>query len=413
MKKDNRWRFFVLMFGLGLLGMISTTSYGEREAVTIVDYDIQLDSIRSGFDKVTCWVHPRAGTIPGEPPTVVMTMQKLLLSGSDVFYALNEMRSDDLGRTWTGPVEHESLGRTQEADTVAVVCDFTPKWHAASAKLLGTGHVARYKNDRLAGDYPRQTAYSWYDPEARTWAPWRTVDMPADPKFHSSGAGSTQRVDLPNGDILLPFYFKAKGEKTASSSVMRCRFDGETLHYLQHGDEMTVDEPRGLGEPSLVDFKGMYYLTLRNDVKGYVTRGADGLHFEPVRPWTFDDGAELGSYNTQQHWVSHKDALFLVYTRRDPKYDHVFRHRAPLRIAQVDPDRLCVLRATERILVPERGARLGNFAVTRVNDQETWVTVAEWMQPVGCERYGSDNAVYAARIIWRDQDRTDSGTSLF
>jgi len=373
----------------------------QQQEPTPVDYRIQLDTITSGFDNKTCWVHPRAGTIPGDTPIVVLTMQKLLLSGSDVFYALNEMRTDDLGKTWTGPVEHDTLGRRQEPEGIeAVVCDFTPMWHAQTGKLLGTGHVARYKGDHLAGDYERQTAYSWYDPEARTWAPWRTVDMPDDPKFYSSGAGSTQRVDLPNGDILLPIYLKAQGVKTATSTVMRCRFDGETLRYIEHGNEMTVDVPRGLGEPSLAQFDGRFFLTLRNDVKGYVTSGSDGLHFDPPRPWTFDDGEELGSYNTQQHWVTHEKALFLVFTRRDPKYDHVFRHRAPLRIARVDPEKLCVIRSTERILVPERGARLGNFAVTKVNEQETWVTVAEWMQPVGCEQYGSDNSVYAARIIW-------------
>ena len=382
--------------------VIAAAAHGEEGALATVDYDVQLDTVCSGFDKETCWVHPRAGTIPGETPIVVMTTQKLLLSGSDVFYALNEMRTDDLGATWTGPVEHETLGRRQEPEMVAVICDFTPKWHAKSGKLLGTGHVARYVGNHLARVYPRQTSYSWYDPEARTWAPWRTVDMPDDPKFYSSGAGSTQRVDLPNGDILLPFYFKGKGEKIASSAVMRCRFDGETLEYVEHGTEMTVDEPRGLGEPSLASFKGRFYLTLRNDVKGYVASGTGGLHFDSPRPWTFDDGTELGSYNTQQHWVTHGDGLFLVYTRRDPKHDHVFRHRAPLRIAQVDPDGLCVVRATERVLVPERGARLGNFAVTKVSEQETWVTVAEWMQPVGCEQYGSDNSVYAARIIWRE-----------
>ena len=37
---------------------------------------------------------------------------------------------------------------------------------------------------------------------------------------------------------------------------------------------------------------------------GYVTSSDDGLHYAPIRPWTFDDGTELGSYNTQQHWVS-------------------------------------------------------------------------------------------------------------
>jgi hypothetical protein len=375
----------------------------QEVAAPSVEFDIQLDTITSGFDKQTCWVHPRAGTIPGETPIVVMTMQKLLLSGSDVFYTLNEMRTDDLGKTWTGPTEHETLGRrNEEGGLVTVVCDFTPMWHAQSGKLLGTGHLAKYQGDHLAKDYERATTYSTYDPEARTWTPWKTVDMPDDPKFYNAGAGSTQRVDLPNGDILLPIYFKAQGDNVAASTVLRCRFDGETLSYVEHGTELTVDVPRGLGEPSLAELQGRYYLTSRNDKTGYVTSGDDGLHFDEIQPWTFDDGEELGSYNTQQHWVTHPDALFLVYTRRDPQYDHVFRHRAPLRIAQVDPARLCVIRDTERILVPSRGARLGNFAVTKVNDRETWVTVAEWMQPAGCEKYGSDNSVYAARIIWKD-----------
>ena len=209
-------------------------------------------------------------------------------------------------------------------------------------------------------------------------------------------------------EVALEPYFMAKGEKCSTSTVMRCRFDGETLSYVEHGSEMTISVPRGFGEPSLAHFKGRFYLTLRNDKAGYVTSGTDGLHFDTPRKWTFDDGKELGSYNTQQHWVIHGDGLLLVYTRRGARNDHVFRHRAPLFIAQVDPDRLCVLRNTERVLVPERGARLGNFGVTKVSDKETWVTVVEWMQrwgpdyviPVNNE-HGADNSVFIARIKWR------------
>ena len=378
-----------------------------------IGYDIQLDTISSGYDGKTCWVHSRAGTIPGKQPIVVLTMQKLLLTGSDVFYALNEMRTDDLGASWSGPTEHATLGRREEGSgLVSVICDVTPMWHAKTGKLLGTGHVARYKGNRLAGDYERQTAYSVYEPKTRTWAPWRTVKMPDNARFFSSGAGCTQRVDLPNGDILLPIYCKAKGEKCYASTVMRCRFDGEALSYVEHGSEMAISVPRGFCEPSLARFKGRFYLTLRNDKTGYVTSGADGLQFDKPRKWTFDDGKELGSYNTQQHWVTHRDGLFLVYTRRSAKNDHVFRHRAPLFIARVDPDGLCVLRNTERILVPERGARLGNFGVTRVSDRETWVTVPEWMQRWGPDyvipvdnKHGADNSVFVARIKWHQPDR--------
>jgi len=377
----------------------------EEPPVDAPPFGTRLEVIHSGFDRKTCWVHARAGAIPGDPPAVVLTMQKLLLSGSDVFYGLNEMRTDDLSKTWSGPTPHPSLARRKDGDTPIAACDFTPKWHARSGKLLGTGQTVRYVRNRVMANRPRQIAYSVYDDAARSWAPWATVDLPDEPMFYSCGAGSTQRVDLPNGDILLPVYYKAKADKTYSTTVLRCRFDGRVLSYVEHGSELKLDVPRGFCEPSLARFAGRYFLTIRNDKAGYVARGDDGLHFPQPRLWRFDDGSLLGSYNTQQHWVVGPGGLFLVYTRKGANNDHVFRHRAPLFIAQVDPDRLCVLRATERVLVPERGARLGNFAVCEVSDAETWVTVTEWMQPVGCEKHGSDNSVYVARIVWRAASR--------
>jgi hypothetical protein len=146
-------------------------------------------------------------------------------------------------------------------------------------------------------------------------------------------------------------------------------------------------------------------MTIRNDKKGFVARSSNGLHFEKYKPWTFDDGKDLGNYNTQQHWIAHSDALFLVYTRRGANNDHVFRHRAPLFIAQVDPEKMVVIRETEQILVPERGARLGNFGVTGVTPDETWVTVSEWMQPHGVEKYGSDGSVFVAKIRWNKPNK--------
>ena len=378
-------------------------------------FDIKLETISSGFDKKTCWVHPRAGIIGGTP-SVVLTMQKLTLTGSDVFGPLNEMRTDDLGKTWSKPVEHAStLGRRQEPDGVQVgVCDFWPKWHAKSGKLLGIGHSVRYKDEALVRAPARQTGFSSYDPQARTWSPWQALPMPDEARFFSAGAGSVQRFDLPNGDILLPIYYKAKDDKAYGVTVLRCAFDGVELKVRELGNELRLNVERGLYEPSVTRFQGRYYLTLRNDLAGYVCTSEDGLHFsEPIK-WTWDDGAELGNYNTQQHWVAHSNALFLVYTRKGANNDHVFRHRAPLFIAQVDPERLRVIRGTERILVPERGARLGNFGVTEVSEHETWVTVAEWMQTWGPKysdytipmKYGSNNAVFVARIQWKQPNTT-------
>ncbi len=411
------------------------------------NYRILHEWASRGYDGETCWVQCRAGAIPpggagnNRLPVVVMTMQKLLLSGSDIFYELNDMRTDDLAASWSGPVPHpDTLGRRPESDgTESVICDATPRWHAATGKLLSTGHSALYRNNELvAGIRRRSTAYTVYDPAARSWSRWQAMAMPdMDSGFFSSGAGCAQRFDLENGDILLPIYFTPRAHGTADASracsmsaVCRCRFDGTTLRYIEHGTELACPEPRGFGEPSLTRFRGRFYLTLRNDVRGYVTSGEDGLHFAKPIPWAFDDGAELGNYNTQQHWVTHGDALFLVYTRRGLNNDHVFRHRAPLVMAEIDPERLCVRRDTERVVVPERGARLGNFAVTEVNADETWITVSEWMQNGGdtaramleklgrcrpgdpalprsdqnysreCECFGSENAVWVSRLMW-------------
>jgi hypothetical protein len=339
-----------------------------------------------------------------------MTMNTMHLEGSDVFKGVYGLRTDDLGRTWTEPREIENLApRFETLDgqkRPVAVSDFWPAWHAATKTLLGTGHTVVYTPDwKVRRPRPRHTSYSVYDAAQDRWAPWCKLAMPDGPKFHDAGAGCTQRYDLADGTILLPLYFVPPG-KNSRVTVARCGFDGQTLRYQEHGSELAIDDAtRGLHEPSLARFGGEFFLTIRNDRRGFVTRGRDGLHFEPIQPWLFDDGSELGNYNTQQHWVTHSDGLFLVYTRRGAYNDHVFRHRAPLFMAQVDTERLRVIRETERILVPERGARLGNFGVTAVSEEETWVTVAEWMQPRGVERHGSDGSVFVARIHWARPNR--------
>ncbi|MGB0582110.1 MAG: sialate O-acetylesterase [Limisphaerales bacterium] len=368
-----------------------------------------------GFDKTFCWVHARAGAIPAkvigaENPLVVMTMQKLKLSGSDVFYALNNMHTSDLGKTWSGVDRQDVFARQKVSDRVEMtVCDFWPRWHEKTGKLLGTGHTVVYQDNKVKHVRPRATPYSIYDPKEHQWSAWKTLEIPDRPEFKNAGAGCVQRFDLPNGDILLPFYFKEPSQKQYNVTVALCRFDGETLSYVKHGNEMTISVQRGFVEPSVTGFGGRFYLTLRNDVQGHVCVSDDGLNYSKPKKWTFDDGAEIGNYNTQQHWVVHEKGLFLCYNRKGAGNDHVFRHRAPLFIAQVDPEKLRIIRSTEQILVPEFGARLGNFGVTDVSSDETWVTVTEWMQTKAPHwndssipmSYGSNNRVWVAKLKWR------------
>ena len=44
---------------------------------------------------------------------------------------------------------------------------------------------------------------------------------------------------LSDGDILLPVYFKEPEAGQYSTAVLRCQFDGETLSYVEHGDELS------------------------------------------------------------------------------------------------------------------------------------------------------------------------------
>jgi len=387
------------------LAFIPSLYCGEEK----LSYSLDLDVPTKLFNGKRCWCHPRAGIVPdagqNSKPRVVMTMNNLDLAGSDVFYGMFGLHTDNLAGEWTKPEELRTLAPRYEiiegVKRPVAVSDFWPRWHSKSKTLLGTGHTVVYTPDwKVTNPRPRNTSYSVYDIETGKWNEWKKLKMPDSDKFYNAGAGCAQRYDLDDGIILLPISFRPNG-KNSRVTVCKCSFDGKELKYLHHGTELEIkDDSRGLGEPSLTNFNGEYFMTIRNDNKGFVARSRDGLQFNKYQPWTFNDGSELGSYNTQQHWVTHSEALYLVYTRRGADNDHVFRHRAPLFMAQVDPEKLCVIRETEQILVPERGARLGNFGVTDISPHETWVTVAEWMQPNGVDKYGSDGSVFVAKIEW-------------
>ena len=374
----------------------------QRLAFTVKP-EVALHELSPAF----CWFHPRVAAIPGMgrdgQPRIVMTLQKHL-KVSDYYSGMYVMRSDDLGKTWTGPTEVPELAWVREpGDVVVAVADVTPGWHAPTGKLLAIGVKVRYgaRGDQLS-DKTRssETAYAVHDPKTGAWSKWKILEMPPDKKFDFSRNGCSQWLVEPDGDALVPLYFGASDSVPASVTVARCSFDGETLRYVKHGTELTLNVVRGLCEPPLARFQGRYYLSLRNDVKGYVTVGDDGLDFEPIRPWTFDDGEELGSYNTQQHWLAHSDGLFLAYTRRGANNDHIMRHRAPLFLAQVDPKRLCVLRDTEQVAVPERGVPLGNFGAATIDRDRSVITDAEFM--IGETRHprGADGSIFTSWVIW-------------
>lgn len=380
----------------------------------MLDYTIQRDIPIENHNEAYMWFHPRAAAIPGggkdSNPRVVMTLQKAFYNTASDFYGgLFSLITDDLGGTWEGPIEEPALAwRELPNGVVTSLADMTPGWHAPTGKLLNIGVETQYENNRMLGPpYPFNVGYAVYDPKAGAWAPWRRMEIPDGPPFHGQArCGCSQWLVLDNGDLLVPLYYHDEGREGAlhtAATVARCTFDGETLAYKEHGTSLRIDVPRGIGEPSLTRFGDHFFLTLRNDKGAYVARSGNGLDIEPMKPWKFDDGEPLGSYNTQQHWVTHEEGLFLSYTRRGADNDHVFRHRAPLFIARVDPERLVVLRETERVAIPERGASLGNFGAAAITPREHWVTAAERMGG-DAAAHGATGAVFVARVQWNREN---------
>ena len=145
-------------------------------------------------------------------------------------------------------------------------------------------------------------------------------------------------------------------------------------------------------------------MTIRSDEIGMLAVSDDGLNYSTPEIWKWDDGSILTSRNTQQAWVIHPDGLFLVYTRETPHNQHIFRRRAPLFMARFDEERGCLVKDTEIIVVPEMGARLGNFTVTQMKPGEAWICVSEWMQtiPEVCVSYGARNRLWCTRIMWEN-----------
>ena len=395
---------------LGFCLSMFTASLTMLQAQTL-PYEVKLDVIHQELSSDFCWFHPRIAAIPlagSETPIVICTLQKHL-GVSDHYSGLYFMRSDDGGTTWTPPTLPKELdSRKVDGETIAV-CDVTPGWHRQSAKLLAIGTKLRYSDagEQLL-DQPRshQCAYATYDPETGLWTEWKMLAMPDEEAKHFLVApGCVQWLVRPDGTLLVPMYFKSRGNERYQSTVLHCRFDGTTMELMEKGDELSLEEGRGLYEPSLALFRGTYYLTLRNDARSYVTTSQDGLHFEPVQPWTFDDGLDLGSYNTQQHWLVHDQGLFLGYTRRGANNDHIARNRAPIFLAQVDPAKIRVIRATEKVLMPERGVMLGNFGAAAITPNESWVTDAEYMAEGKVHPRGANGSVFAARVKWSQPNK--------
>ncbi len=402
-----------ILAGIVLMSLLAG-GVGRAADPKILPYTAKPEVVFKELTPAFCWFHPRVAPLTGYgkegAPAVIMTIQKHL-SADDHYSGMYFLRTNDLGKTWTPPTVIPELAwqKGENNETIAV-CDVTPGWHAQSGKLIAIGIKLRYSQQGAQlTDKPKsqECAYATYDPKTDKWTSWKMLAMPeTDGKFFLVCPGCVQWLEQSDGSVLIPTYFRGPSDSSQyATTVLQCSFDGTELKFLKQGDEIGTKSGRGYYEPSLAVFQNKYYLTLRNDSAAFVTTSTDGLHYGPVKQWTFDDGKDLGSYNTQAHWLSHSDGLFLTYTRRGANNDHIPRNRAPIFVAQVDPEKLQVIRATEQALLPERGVMLGNFGATSITPNESWVTDAEYVFGTAPNPKGADGSTWLGRVKWSSPNK--------
>ena len=366
----------------------------------------EIRMLREGWDGKECFVHARTAASPDGRRLI--TTQKLNVEGDDFFGILHTSVSTDGGETWSELREDPAFEPAIRNGLRQVCCDMTPMYHKKTGKFLATGHIAQYQlGDLVPVDSlmsRRVTPYAVFDWEKGSFGPVKQIAMPDGERFADCGSGCSQCWETPDGDILVPICFGevVNGKKESRKSkamVIRCSFDGEELRCEELGNVLAVpEEVRGIGECSVMGLGGKYYLTVRGDTHGYFCVSEDGLRFTQPDLWRWEDGEIVPTYNTQSHFFTLGGKLYLVYTRKNGNNDHVFRHRAPLFATEVNTETMRLVREREFICAPERGARLGNFGAAVVSESEALVIVTEWMQPKGCERYGSNNAMWMCGV---------------
>lgn len=378
----NRRRFIQQ----GVAGLLAANA-ASAQSVDGLIASIEKITLKRGSDgSGPSWFHPRPCLVPSKDgPVVFMTMQEI--RGSDYFLPVHWMESRDLGQTWTEPQPVPTLGRDPTTDGRGDegVCDVVPQYHAQTGSVLALGHNVFYRGPKFDRKQPsRCPVYAVYKDgkwSARKRLLW---DDPRGAFIYTNNCG--QREVLEDGSIAFMMSF-GPTEVGRSAAGVRCSFDGETLSIQQVGREIKHAAGRGLLEPSMVRYRGKFYATIRaEDSRGYMAASDDGLDFAEKQPWCWDDGTPLDMSTTQQHWLSHSEALHLVYTRKDASNVNVMRWRAPLFMAQVDLNSLRLIRETERVVLPLIGdgvnaaaevPLMGNFQTLNVTPDESWVTDGE------------------------------------
>ncbi len=378
--------------------------------------EIQTDTLVPGNSHSGLWLGPGMFFKPGDPPhNFHIFISKSDRKGGDSVQRRNYFTVDSIPakgedfsewwKKWEKQPFPAELTSRYDNDGYEWVPGFTWKYHRQSDKWLGIGVLLRHKDKQLSNHLEHlEITYSVYDGNTNSFSDWKSFRINIDGQENPCVAYG-QRVDLPNGDILLPF---ATIKELSGWNSIRwcgaayCVFDGKKLKSVKVSELFTNPVPRGFVEPSMAFYNGHYFMTLRaQDGFGHVATSTDGMNWSEPQPWRWDDGTPIDMNQTMTRFISHSDGLFLVYTRITQDNDNVFRNRAPLFIARINTKTKSLFRNSEKIIFPNKGMPIGNFHVYNVSPRESWVAVPEW------DRTGKDIPcdILLGRIIWDRRNR--------
>ena len=370
-----------------------------------VDFSYERESLFPGCDGVLCKVNPKMA-VDGKG-VAFLHYSMLKISGCDVFKENYIAKSIDGGKTFAEPIKLSEIERMVDGvkeiffvSTILYNKDYD-KWIAIGALMYYENEIDHVRHKGVGISKPVTVLF---DPEKQVWC---SEPEPIELPFECiSALPHSQPIEYENNQYHLGYYANTEEKLFCSALTAIYEFDGKRFILLKSGQLLEGLNSRGFMEPSLAKLNDKYYITLRTDEDAMLATSDDGLVFNKPKLWTWDDGSLIGSQNTMQRWIRYKDALYLAYTRKTPHNNHIFRNRAPMFMARFDEEKECLIRDSEVIIVPEMGARLGNFNVTDVSENEFWLVTAEWMQTVppnnynwkNCVKYGADNRIWRAKI---------------
>ena len=367
---------------------------------------IKTVDVLAGFDGKTCKINPKMA-YDGKS-TYLLNYTMLDLSGSDVF-------SDSYTVFSGSPTEVN-----EPTKVFSPFYDEKYKYVYYESVIYYNKFMSRFVSFGVLQRFPRKDVESvkddlgsfyknvmrFYDTENKCYdGGYYEIPFPFE---LSNACPHAQVIENEKGEMLLSFYYSEKGEKKHKVITILYKFEDNELKIVKVGTPVFLDGDkytRGMLEPSVIKYGNKFYMTIRTDREALWSVSDNRFDFSVPTPHVFDDGTLIESYNTMTRWVKLRDELYLVYTRKNGKNDHVFRNRAPLYITRFDTRRGCLIRSEEQIVAPERGARLGNFSVCDLGDKNI-VTVAEWMQTnppdpsdyTVCQKYGSNNRIWISEI---------------